>query len=216
MCGESARLVGDGVKDHLWPMVRDIKSLLLSNQTKVLTEENLQVLTAMLCSNSDDDTDKSKQIMATAPEANRALNNTIRTKINRLVLAILRVKPYQERMQLIYTHKYNYTGIEKGAIEKVPQEISEDTEGDCSITMPDEETELETQDVEPDIEVGATRSEATEPEPQDAVPDIEVAARKSEETGPEPQDIEPDVEGGEEGTAIDAEDITSQNESTKE
>lgn len=106
ICKQSQRPVGDGILNHLWPMVRDLKQTLQADKKTALTAENIQVLSVMLCANGAQETEISKDALEKANPAHRALNNSIRTKINRLVLAILRVRPYQDRMRGIFSHDY--------------------------------------------------------------------------------------------------------------
>lgn len=107
ICKQNARPVGDGILNHLWPMVRDLKRTLQVNKKTALAAENLKVLTVMICANNEKENKNIQSVLDQASPANRALNNDIRTKINRLVLAILRVKPYQDRMSSILTHEYD-------------------------------------------------------------------------------------------------------------
>ncbi|CAJ1955920.1 unnamed protein product [Cylindrotheca closterium] len=63
---------------------------------------------ALLCDNhdSDESTEAIQKVLAAISEKQRSLNNQLRTKISRLVLAILRVRPFQQRMEKIFEYKY--------------------------------------------------------------------------------------------------------------
>merc|ERR1712157_305757 len=95
----------DAITECLWPMVRSIQTLFRLKTKKVLVEDNIEVLRAMLCSNSEKENEDIKRVVQGAREDMLAINNEIRTMINWLVLAILRVKPYQERMDSIFSSK---------------------------------------------------------------------------------------------------------------
>lgn len=123
ICKQTQRPARDGILQHLWPMVRDLKRTLQVNQTTgLLDDENLQVLKAMLCANGETENEECQRILQNQQASNggktslHVLNNSIRTKINRLVLAILRVKPYQDRMTSVFTHKY-YRGSDDNDVE---------------------------------------------------------------------------------------------------
>lgn len=64
----------------------------------------------MLCSDKEQETAKVKIILGSATvtidEKTQAINKSIRTSINRLVMSLLRVRPYQDRMNKIFTFQY--------------------------------------------------------------------------------------------------------------
>jgi hypothetical protein len=99
----------DGITSCVWPMAFEVKRMLLANKKEHAEKENIELLKGMLCANNEQDTDE----LTTFLKANKDLgvkhldkNKKIRTKINALVLAILRVKPYRDRMSRIHTHGY--------------------------------------------------------------------------------------------------------------
>eukprot|EP00977_Amphora_coffeiformis_P024166 scaffold15108_cov180-Amphora_coffeaeformis.AAC.42 len=159
-----------------------------------ISSENLAVLVAAtLCSDADHET----EILASAPEKTRAMNNSIRTKLCRLVMTILPVRPYQERgwNLFIRTANSNDSEIQKGTRDLAPRHAGGDGERGCNIIAADDETGPEAQDViQSGSQVGAPYSGETEFEPHDAERDIEVRTNWSEDTASE--NIELDVEVG--------------------
>lgn len=103
VCKEVDRKLDDAITECLWPMVRSIQRLLLLKEKKVLLEDNIELLRAMLCANSEKENEDVKRVLQGDGEEMHVINNQIRTKINSLVLAILRVKPYQQRMDSIFS-----------------------------------------------------------------------------------------------------------------
>lgn len=115
VCKKVDRNLEDAITACLWPMVREIQKLLLTKKKKLLVEDNIEVLRAMLCANNENESEDLKRVIQGAGEEMLAVNNLVRTNINRLVLAILRVKPYQKRMDSIFSFNY----LDSGDDEKV-------------------------------------------------------------------------------------------------
>jgi hypothetical protein len=108
----------DRIAHHLWPSIVATKTMLQTNKQQVLTPYNIPVLTAMLCSDKEQATAKVRSILngaAIGNEETQEINKTLRTSINRLAMSLLRVKPYQSRMDQIFTFQYDH-------IETVEQE----------------------------------------------------------------------------------------------
>ena len=101
----------DATVKHLMRLILDIRSILSRKKKTLCTPENVQQIRALLCSNSNDDTEALKSFLRdeqtqNARENHYPANNLIRTKVNGLVLSLLRVKPYQERMTTIFSYDY--------------------------------------------------------------------------------------------------------------
>jgi hypothetical protein len=109
VCKKEDRPTKDGIANLLWPMAFEVKKMFLAKKKELSKSQNIRVLTAMLCANSDSETDELKDFLKEKVEEhkNYAINNQIRTKINNLTLAILRVKPYQDRMASIFGYDYD-------------------------------------------------------------------------------------------------------------
>merc|ERR1712187_1101755 len=110
VCKKVDRNLEDAITACLWPMVWQIQKLLLTKKKKLLVEDNIEVLRAMLCANNENESEDLKRVIQGAGEEMLAVNNLVRTNINRLVLAILRVKPYQKRMDSIFSFNYLDSG----------------------------------------------------------------------------------------------------------
>jgi hypothetical protein len=104
----------DNVAAFFWPKVMETKRLLSkkTNKQMVLSEvQNANILAAMLCSNTDKTTD-SLQAFVKAQKVDEngqphsAANRHIRAKLVELSLAILQVKPFQDRMTAIFEYGY--------------------------------------------------------------------------------------------------------------
>jgi hypothetical protein len=108
ICRERPR-ADDAIAQRLWPMVTEIKRLLHSQrqQEEFLAQPNLDVLAAILCANMQIETQKIKETLGGAKSCHEQLNKRLQTKITALVLAVLRVKPFQQRMNRIFTQEYN-------------------------------------------------------------------------------------------------------------
>lgn len=132
ICRENERPVCDGISNLLCPLVFEIKSILEANKKKILTSENIDVLKAMLCANREAEPEKIKRILSEADSGRQTLNNKIRTKINNLVLALLRVAPFQARMEEIFTYQYSEPDIERGPTGSQAGDDKEDN-GDTSL-----------------------------------------------------------------------------------
>jgi len=114
----------ENVAAFLWPKVYQVKWLLLSKteekQRILCATQNVKILTAMLCSNTDETTDalkefvvaSSKQIDEVGQPHSSAVNKQIRTQLVDLSLGILQVKPFRDRMSIIFDYGYVETGID--------------------------------------------------------------------------------------------------------
>jgi len=89
-------------------MAFEVKKMFLDKKKELSKSQNIRVLTAMLCASSVSETDELKAFLKEKVEQHKsyAINNQIRTNINNLTLAILRVKPYQDRMASIFGYDY--------------------------------------------------------------------------------------------------------------
>lgn len=129
ICTKEGRPQNDGIIHLLSKNVFELKQLLLKNKkrssdVKEKYEDNVELLMAMFCSNKDNSTETLKAFMKKAAAKQRQDgglgrrkkrkddidkdNIIIRTKINSLVLSILRLKPYQDRMSQIYNGCYDF------------------------------------------------------------------------------------------------------------
>jgi len=118
VCEAKGRAQLDNIAALLWPMVLDLQRFLEKNKKTLIMKQQQQeeeqqqakmAMQALLCDNhdSDESTEAIRKALATiTSDKQRALNNQLRTKISRLVLAILRVRPFQERMEKIFEYKY--------------------------------------------------------------------------------------------------------------
>jgi len=115
----------ENVAAFLLPKVMQAKRL-LSRATKkkhtLYETENTKILVAMLCNNTDSITDSLREF-ATAKKIgdtsqhNYAENVKIRAKLIELSLAILQIKPFQDRMASIFDYNHIETGI-----DEIPEE----------------------------------------------------------------------------------------------
>lgn len=109
VCNRDYHFTDDQVARFLWPMVMDLKQFLSTTPTDAFSPDNVQVVTAMLCSNAEVNTPRVEQLLLRSSALDPAMqqcNNEIRAQITALVLALLRVGPYQGRMTHIFTHDY--------------------------------------------------------------------------------------------------------------
>lgn len=111
VCPAKGRAQLDNIASLLWPMVLDVLYFMKKHNKALLNNQESQQIFAMqalLCDNhdSDESTEAIRKVLDLTSEKQKALNNQLRTKISRLVLAILRVRPFQERMEKIFEYKY--------------------------------------------------------------------------------------------------------------
>jgi len=122
LCRVNDRPKDDRIMTFLWPMVMTIRSALESNKqymveqsasSKVPSTETIRTsaVVALLCSSS---------ISVAAPLAGQGqeirpppteaslFHKQVRNQVTALVLAVLRVRPYQERMGRIFEHAYGF------------------------------------------------------------------------------------------------------------
>lgn len=100
----------DNIAALIWPKVMEAKhNLHWARKRKALAQEmNVQMLAAMLCSNTDEPTDALQVFLRDHEEdpRNRSGNRRLRSQLTELSLMILQVHPFQQRMQWIYSHNY--------------------------------------------------------------------------------------------------------------
>jgi hypothetical protein len=122
LCKSKDRPPLERVAAFFWPKVMEAKRLLSSkkvNKKAILSETlNANILTAMICSNTDERTDSLEafvkaQKIGEDGQPNAAANKHIRAKLVELSLAILRVKPFQDRMTSIFEPFQGDSKIEK-------------------------------------------------------------------------------------------------------
>eukprot|EP00565_Helicotheca_tamesis_P000468 CAMPEP_0185723392 /NCGR_PEP_ID=MMETSP1171-20130828/250_1 /TAXON_ID=374046 /ORGANISM="Helicotheca tamensis, Strain CCMP826" /LENGTH=557 /DNA_ID=CAMNT_0028391091 /DNA_START=393 /DNA_END=2067 /DNA_ORIENTATION=+ len=101
--------LSDGITSCLWPKVAKLKRLLLANKKHLESENSIELLKAMLCANSEEDTKELSDFLRQSSELvkkNGSKNNEIQSKVIDLVFAISRVKPYRDRMSQIFSNEY--------------------------------------------------------------------------------------------------------------
>lgn len=130
ICKKHERPKYDDVASTLLPMILEIKQMLKSHKQESAKAENIQLIMAMLCSNGEVDPEALTVFMKENNNPNEesyTTNNQIRTNVINVVMAILRVKPYQERMKNIYTHEYKID-IEEGIFETLTENLKDEAE----------------------------------------------------------------------------------------
>eukprot|EP00339_Tiarina_fusa_P026013 CAMPEP_0117004680 /NCGR_PEP_ID=MMETSP0472-20121206/5559_1 /TAXON_ID=693140 ORGANISM="Tiarina fusus, Strain LIS" /NCGR_SAMPLE_ID=MMETSP0472 /ASSEMBLY_ACC=CAM_ASM_000603 /LENGTH=600 /DNA_ID=CAMNT_0004705689 /DNA_START=219 /DNA_END=2021 /DNA_ORIENTATION=- len=118
LCKGKNRPPLENVAAFFLPKVMEAKRLLSKKTDKraVLSEtSNANILAAMICSNTDETTDGLKafinaQKIGEKGQPNETANRHIRAKLVELSLAILRVKPFQDRMISIFEYSYTSGG----------------------------------------------------------------------------------------------------------
>jgi len=147
LCKGKDRPPLENVAAFLLPKVYQVKRLLSKTEEKeriLCATQNVNTLTAILCSNTDETTDALKEFVASsqqidddAGQPHSATNRQIRTQLIDLSLAILQVKPFRDRMSVIFDYGYIETGI--GDEDSTASNIcAEDT---SSTSVHEEETE---------------------------------------------------------------------------
>lgn len=114
MCKKKDRPPLDNVAQLLWPKVMQAKRQLDNSKQNLASPENVRILTALLCANTDETTDELKAfVKAEKADINThpqyVANGRVRAPLVDLSLAILRVKPFQDRMTQIFDHAYGET-----------------------------------------------------------------------------------------------------------
>lgn len=124
----------DNIAALLWPKVIEAKhNLHWGRKKKALAQEtNVQMLAAMLCSNTDEPTDTLEAFLQDHEEdpRNRSGNRRLRSQLTELSLMILQVHPFQQRMQWI--HSYNYDGDLEEAAPTAPAQDEQPEESENS------------------------------------------------------------------------------------
>mmetsp|Transcript_11972 Transcript_11972/g.15996 ORF Transcript_11972/g.15996 Transcript_11972/m.15996 type:complete len:658 (+) Transcript_11972:85-2058(+) len=109
VCKKRDLPLSDGITSCLWPKVARLKKLLHANKEELASKENIDLLKAMLCANSERDTQELSDFLLHSSELkklNGPKNIQIQSEVIDLVLAISRVRPYRERMSRIFSHEY--------------------------------------------------------------------------------------------------------------
>jgi hypothetical protein len=110
VCKQETHVTNDPIARFLWPMVMDLKHFLsTTNSADTFSPDNIQIVTALLCSNAEVNTPRVEQsllLRTNLDSTQQQHNNQIRVRITALVLALLRVRPFQERMNDIFMHDY--------------------------------------------------------------------------------------------------------------
>lgn len=116
-CSKVERGELDNIAALLWPKVMEVKRLLKSRKKALAQEENVTLLAALLCANSDETTDALQAFLKDQEQDphNRAGNAHLRSKLTELSLMILQVRPFQKRMHLIFNSDY-MKDIEGGGV----------------------------------------------------------------------------------------------------
>lgn len=138
VCKRKDRPVNDGIVSHLWPLAFEVKKMLLANDGELAEAENVKVIAAMICSNSEEDTDDLREFLTQAKakcDQNYARNNLVRTKINEIVLRMCRTKPYQDRMGSIFSFDYDSNCEEGGFQEKKGKDGSADDDASLILNI---------------------------------------------------------------------------------
>ena len=143
LCKGEDRPQLENVAAFLLPRVVQIKRSLSKKTKKVLCEApNIKIITAMLCSNTDDTTDTLEEFITAqnisgTSQPHCVANKHIRSKLIELSLAILQVKPFQDRMAVIFDYGY----IEAGSDAAIAGGHRR-TEEDVAPTMDEEVTTM--------------------------------------------------------------------------
>ncbi|KAL3936669.1 MAG: hypothetical protein SGBAC_008066 [Bacillariaceae sp.] len=126
LCKARGRATLDNIAALLWPMVVDLQNFLKAHKKTLMKQEEKQAMAiqALLCDNhdSDESSEAIRNVLATISDKQGALNNQLRTKISRLVLAILRVRPFQQRMEKIFGYNYGSPNKTMNDMEAQPFE----------------------------------------------------------------------------------------------
>ena len=134
ICRKKDRSRYDSVLSHLWPMIMHIRATLEANKhmlvgsPSAMDGTNLMMI-ALLCSNTESERASVAAIVNQPMDLTRTtLYRQIRNDITELVFAVLRVRPYQERMEKIFTQDYTSSlDAEVASCKGLPQqEVEED------------------------------------------------------------------------------------------
>lgn len=167
--------MNDPIVNHLSPTFRDLQRFVHAAREEAVAPGNVEVLIALLCSNAQVETPNIQSMLnhVTLPPSTQRLNMLIRVKITSLVLALLRVRPYQDRMKEIFTHDYNNLSIidlDDSTASKVLNSLSDLEGGQCNeedklLFRPDEQSELlnATQEMPDIVQEGDTNQNEQEP-----------------------------------------------------
>ena len=113
VCKEADRQRLDNIERMLWPKVMPIKRLLRKkmaddNQKMLADGHNVQIIQAMICSNAECLSSELNEFLENnQSRPNSSDNRDIRAKLIELTLMLIRVKPYQDRMSMIFDHTYD-------------------------------------------------------------------------------------------------------------
>lgn len=113
VCKEADRQRLDNIERMIWPKVISIKRLLRKkmvddNQKMLADGHNVQIIQAMICSNAECLSSELNGFLENnQSQPNSSDNRDIRAKLIELILMLIRVKPYQDRMSMIFDHKYD-------------------------------------------------------------------------------------------------------------
>jgi len=113
-CKKEDRPMQDAILEFFWPLVYDMKNILLSNKRRLVDRVDARVIMAMLCDNGEDSTNELKEFLTSNEMVRSSPQNILlRSKATNFVLQMTRVGPYLNRMSKIYTYEY-ITDVEKG------------------------------------------------------------------------------------------------------
>lgn len=116
LCKKIDRPPLDKVAQYIWPKIIKTKRLLCSKQKKLINGDNLPIMTALLCTNTDETTNELKAFIK-AQKADldthplHTANSRVRNQLVELSLVMLRVKPFQDRLTTIFDHAYSYEEV---------------------------------------------------------------------------------------------------------
>lgn len=144
VCKRKDRPVNDGIVNLLWPLAFEVKKMLAANDCKLAGSDNVRAISAMICSNGEEDTDVLQKFMEeekAGRDQSYKSNNKIRTKINELVSRICRTKPYQDRMESIFSFDFESaceeSGVEAGTM------VNDESPGGCNSKVVAEKLPIE-------------------------------------------------------------------------
>ncbi|CAB9506745.1 expressed unknown protein [Seminavis robusta] len=108
MCKQSDRPPLDGIAALLLPKLMEVKRL-LETKKSTAKEANVQNITAMICSNTDEPTQELEAFIKSLENDKSkpsARNSLIRAKLTELTLMMLQVQPFLDRMNIIFGYNY--------------------------------------------------------------------------------------------------------------
>ena len=97
--------------DLFWPKMQAAKEALAGQSGRLLTDDNLEVLVARICSSGAEDTDELRMFLEDNEDENGSINNDVRSRLVDLALCLSRVKPMLDRMGDILQHDYSYAAV---------------------------------------------------------------------------------------------------------